>query len=251
MLHDFRLDRFEVTVGRFRPFIRDGFGLPARAPSEGDGAHAWTPNSGWRSEWNASLPQNSTEQLAGLRCDPVSGTWTDVAAGMEDLPVTCVSWFEAMAFCVWSGGHLPSALEFEYASQGGDEQRMWPWSVPAAADGLSCSKTRYKDPLASCDTIVAPGTTPGGEARWGHDDLTGNVEEWVLDHYTGFAFPEYIDPCSDCAQVEAVPGWEDRAVRGGGIGEDERFLRPADWRTGLLPSMALGDLGFRCAYDIE
>ena len=51
----FVLDRFEVTVGRFRTFVNAGGGTQAKAPAEATGAHPELPNSGWDSTWNTKL----------------------------------------------------------------------------------------------------------------------------------------------------------------------------------------------------
>jgi len=69
-------------------------------------------------------------------CAPYS-TWTSTAESQENLPVNCVNWYEAYAFCIWDGGFLPSEAEWEYAAAGGSQQREYPWgSTPS---GLSVS----------------------------------------------------------------------------------------------------------------
>src|SRR4029453_8029817 len=53
------------------------------------------------------------------------------------------------------------------------------------------------------------GSKPVGAGRWGHADLAGNVAEWVLDVYRN---PYQIDPCIDCAYLNAGSA---RVARGG------------------------------------
>ncbi len=49
---DFRLDRFEITVGRFRQFMAS---YPGNKPAAGAGAHPLVAGSGWQAGWSASL----------------------------------------------------------------------------------------------------------------------------------------------------------------------------------------------------
>lgn len=46
---DFRLDRFEITVGRFRKFVE---AYPASKPAANAGAHPLIAGSGWNSAWD-------------------------------------------------------------------------------------------------------------------------------------------------------------------------------------------------------
>src|SRR5262249_24985561 len=58
---DFRLDRYEVTFGRFRKFVAAGMGTQASPPSAGSGANPYLANSGWEPSWNPNLvPDTAT-----------------------------------------------------------------------------------------------------------------------------------------------------------------------------------------------
>lgn len=137
------------------------------------------------------LPKDTVELVTWVKCNSTTQTWTDTPAGNEHRPMNCVSWYEAMAFCVWDGGYLPTEAEWNYAAAGGDQQRVYPWSSPAGSltpvdgshasywDGTNC----VGDGAAGCAVtdLVAVGTKPLGDGRCGQSDLAGNVAEWVLD----------------------------------------------------------------------
>ena len=61
---DFYLDKYEITLGRFRAFVSAGLGTQKRPPAEGSGAHRKVPGSGWRSPWNAYLAANTDALMA-------------------------------------------------------------------------------------------------------------------------------------------------------------------------------------------
>jgi hypothetical protein len=51
----FQLDKYEVTVGRYRTFIAVGAGTQAHPPAAGTGAHAKIAGSGWDPTWNGFM----------------------------------------------------------------------------------------------------------------------------------------------------------------------------------------------------
>ena len=234
----FRLDRYEVTVGRFRQYVLAGQGTQQNPPAAGAGAHAAIANSGWQTAWNNSLPANTAGLLADLGC---SSTWTPSAAANEDRPIDCVDWFQAMAFCAWDGGYLPTEAEWHYAASGGAEQRAYPWSNPPGDTTINCSIANY-NPGTSCSPLLVVGTTsPAGDGRWGHAELGGNALEWVLDWYAG----SYPDPCVDCANLTPSTG---RIGRGGSQSfDDAQYLRASNRYHMGTPSIPAGGVGMRCA----
>lgn len=244
---DFRLDKYEVTVGRFRAFVTAGMGTQSNPPPTRSGAHANIVGSGWDSSWNASLLASTAALVAAVKCDATTQTWTDVPGANEARPMNCITWYEAMAFCAWDGGYLPTEAEWNYAAAGGAQQRAYPWSSPAGSLALDGSRASYYDGtscvgdgIAGCalTDLVAVGTKLSGAGRWGQSDLAGNVAEWTLD-WAG----AYASTCIDCANI--APAVK-RVFRGGSFASDVTSLRTG-FRLSLAPSDRNSLTGVRCA----
>jgi formylglycine-generating enzyme required for sulfatase activity len=236
----FLLDRYELTVGRFRAFVLAGQGTQAAPPAPIAGAHPGLANSGWDPAWNANLVTDTSALIAGLNCNAMYQTWTDAPGTKENRAINCLTWYEAMAFCAWDGGFLPTEAEWHYAASAGGEQRAYPWSSPAGDLTIDCSHTNYNPGAGSCamgvDDVGA--RSPTGDGVWQHSDLAGNVFEWTLD-YSG----AYPIPCDDCANLMPAAT---RAIRGGSYGDSILILRSA-YRTGYDPTTRHTEVGVRCA----
>ncbi|MGK3992041.1 formylglycine-generating enzyme family protein [Sorangium sp. So ce1024] len=241
----FLLDRFEVTVGRFRKFVE---AYPGSKPGAGAGAHPSIEGSGWDADWTISLPAGVPELMASVNCDATLQTWTDEAGANEQLPMNCLTWEVAFAFCAWDGGRLPTEAEWNYAAAGGREQREYPWSTPASSTTIDGSHAVYGcagdgSTSSSCtfsDIQVVGSRSPKGDGKWGHADLSGNLGEWVLDWY---ATPYWPGECNDCANL-VVASYQ--VFRGGGWNRDASALLSSRRDAGQrrLPGSYVGA---RCA----
>lgn len=234
----FKLDRFEVTVGRFSTFVDavvDGW-----RPSEGDGKHSHLnagaglaledggAEPGWSVAWNVHLMATKPE-WNGVLLTPGGG------AEIPNYPVARVNWYQAAAFCVWDGGFLPSEAEWNFAASGGSEHRVYPWSIPPASTLLTEAHAWFDDH----DSFRVVGkTAPTGDGRWGHSDLSGNAAEWMLDAYRSPLTKSCID-CTNAFLTENV-------VRGGSVRTNGETIRSAV-RAKVSPTTARDTLGLRCA----
>jgi formylglycine-generating enzyme required for sulfatase activity len=253
-----RLDKYLVTVGRFRQFVTAWNGGAGWTPAAGSGKHthlnggnglANSATAGtYESGWLASDDGNLAPTNANLACYTADATWTNTAGSQENLPINCVNWWEAQAFCIWDGGFLPSEAEWEYAAAGGPEQREYPWG--ATAPGTACPGTGceyaiyycyYPSGAGSCSnsgvTNIAPvGTANLGAGLWGQLDLSGEMIEWTLD-----SNGTYVDPCTNCAYL---PSGSFRVLRGGRY--DGAVSLPPDRHVDTPNSRSI-EYGFRCA----
>src|SRR5262245_7078988 len=230
----FRLDTYEVTVGRFRQFVEAGMGTQTNPPAAGAGAHAMIANSGWDPSWNGELAADTAALRAALVCNAAFTTWTDATAGRENVPITCITWYEAMAFCAWDGGFLPTEAEWNYAASGGAMHRAYPWSNPPATASIGCTEANFGGaswPSTACATAgqtVVGSTSPVGDGMWGHTDLAGNAWEWGLDWFA----PNAPMPCDDCANLTPATT---RIVRGGSFNDPASMQRSARRGNGTEP----------------
>lgn len=252
---DFRLDRFEVTVGRFRRFVE---AYPASQPAPGDGAHPLIADSGWDPKWDDALPSDTAELLATLHCDGYA-TWSDAADINEPLPVTCVPWALAFAFCAWDGGRLPTEAEWNYAAAAGAEQRLYPWGDEDPTDALAVHAC-LGDGAPGCDpTDILPvgSRSPAGDGKnWldgTHADLAGNLWEWVLDtaNFSGCCEAGYeTTNCVDCAHLTDDIGPQARVRRGGCFASAPIYLQTTTRYNGNPSGVCVDLYGLRCARDL-
>ncbi len=262
-VHAFRLDRFEVTVGRFRAFL--GAVAAGWRPVVGAGKHAYLARggllvedggfrhleTGWTGEFAGRLSWSRALWDDALACGgDARATWTPAPGANEDRPIVCTDWSSAVLFCAWDGGFVPSEAEWHFAAGGGAEQRVRPWSAPPEASAIDDAHAVYCD-VAGCARGAEPvgSRSPLGDGRWGHADLVGNADEWLYDGVWDLA--DWPMPCTDCAREPDANGW--RATAGSGFardadaqrsfdrGMDDYALRPG---RDVLPYV---ELGIRCA----
>ncbi|WP_437573991.1 formylglycine-generating enzyme family protein [Sorangium sp. So ce887] len=245
---DFRLDRFEITVGRFRAFVEAGRGVQESPPAIGAGRHPHVDGSGWIAGWNQRLAPNTAMLKSALQCNgDLLWTWTDEPGPNEELPINCITWFEAFAFCSWDGGRLPSEAEWNYAAAGGDEHRPYPWGsgIDSARAAYGCTGDGSAAGDCALSDILPVGSKPSGDGRWGHSDLAGNLWEWTMDWWRD-ALPT---SCIDC--VHRVDGERDatRVTRGGSYRAPASDVRAGN-RDYSYPFDRVNNIGARCARDL-
>jgi formylglycine-generating enzyme required for sulfatase activity len=187
---------------------------------------------------------NDYEFLPQLAANSIYDTWTPQPGAQESLPINCVNWYTAYAFCIWDGGFLPSEAEWKYAAVGGSEELEYPWGStdPGTSSQYAIYGCYYPSGTGSCTgagNIAPVGTPLLGASRWGHLDIAGSLFEWNLDWYAA----AYVSPCTDCAYLTTAT---QRVTLGGNFDAPAVYFPPKRRYDNPLDSDAYA-YGIRCA----
>jgi formylglycine-generating enzyme required for sulfatase activity len=223
----FWIDRYEVTVGRFRDALARGF-VPTVMPAVNEGPITGTVEG--------------------------SCTWSSVDVGREGYALSCVSWQTAREFCLFEGGDLPTEAQFEHmATLASDLGRSrYPWGDEAP----TCDRAVYgRVELAGFPGVcehIGTGPLPIDPeermdiTREGVVGLAGGIGEWMRDDYA-----EYRDACwGDASTVDPTCVDETAALKAsrGASWAAPPTILPSAVRLGADPLGRRSFQGFRCMY---
>jgi len=167
-------------------------------------------------QYAACVQSKKCNDAAVKVCDPS----TYGAEGKGNLPMICVDFTQATAYCKAQDKRLPTGEEWEWAARGGPEGWSYPWGNEAPADQLCWSgKTKREGPCPI-------GSFPAGASPQGVLDLAGNVFEWTT---TG-------NDAVSTARFGRGGSWKDK-------GDEVKTGKTAVFKT----TYRCGFLGIRCA----
>lgn len=171
------------------------------------------------------------------------------AVGRDDHPVNCVDWPQAVAYCTWADGRLPTEAEWEKAARAGSKG-PYPWG-----DSVGCEQA-ILDPVSPAPSPREPDgcftdrSWPVGSRApnaWGLHDAHGNIGEWVANWYA----PDAIARLYAAGDLSGPERGRQRVARGGSWDENRPNLR-SSFRNAKPPEQGraiYGSIGFRCAQD--
>jgi formylglycine-generating enzyme required for sulfatase activity/dienelactone hydrolase len=150
-LKDYWIDQYEVTNRQFKAFVDQG-GYQKReywkVDFQRDGKHL---------SWDEAM---ALFRDAAGRPGPKDWMQGDYPKGQAEVPITGISWYEAVAYAEFAGKSLPSIYHWNRAAG--------PFSaafiVPASNFGSSG---------------VLPAGSKQDMSPWGNYDMAGNVKEWI------------------------------------------------------------------------
>ena len=152
------------------------------------------------------------------------------------LPIGKLSRFDAEAYCVWLSKttklkvRLPKAREWQFAANGGDERRVYPWGPyfvgQFAATSLSAVNEQMAVKVGSFSTDIGP---------YGHLDLAGNQREWLGDSNEGNTL---------------AAGASGGLIAGGSYSSDNPLTFATTFTESVEPKVEYLPIGFRILVEL-
>lgn len=167
------MSKYPITNAQYAKFIEAG----------GYREQRWWTETGWVSKLKGwAWDSNQVKRIETNTLWTQPNYWQDTQWNNAEQPVVGISWFEAVAFCLWlsetSGENimLPTEAQWQYAAQGKDG-RDYPWG-----NDWDAARSNTKETGIGKTTPVHQ-YEGRGDSPFGVVDMAGNVWEWCLTDY--------------------------------------------------------------------
>ena len=182
----------------------------------------------------------------------------------DNYPVVGVNWYAAQAFCYWRSTlynknrveeqgrvqiprfRLPTESEWEYASRGGFEHKIYPWEGPYIKNMRGCLLANFKPGRGDYIQDNYEYTCPV-KSYWPNDYglycMAGNVAEWTEDDFeeSAMSFRHDLNPIFR----DPKRSNQRRVIRGGSW-KDVGYFLSVGTRSFEYSDTTKAFIGFRC-----
>ncbi|MCJ7622410.1 MAG: formylglycine-generating enzyme family protein, partial [Anaerolineaceae bacterium] len=176
----------------------------------------------------------------------------NAAYNEDDHPIVGIAWQDAVDYCTWAGGRLPTESEWEYAAKG-EDGFIYPWGNVFDGNLVNscdenCSESWADESIDDGYKENAPaGSFPGGASWVGALDMAGNVWEWTWDWCEAYSSDPQINPGgpdNGSCKIIRCGAW---ASPPAGIRTTYRIIGSAE----IAPGIRHPNIGFRCIVPVS
>jgi hypothetical protein len=210
----FLIAKYPITNTQFAKFIEE----------DGYKNKAWWTKAGWQQKEKDNWNEPRFWQASQRR--------------EAEHPVTGVSWYESIAFCMWLSGAtgekimLATHKQWQRAAQG-DERQAYPWGMQWDASRCNNNVDKMKLP----QTTSVQYFEGRGDSPYKVIDMVGNTWEWCLTE--------------SASNVNPLEGTSERVIRGGSMRNTNVEVFRVDFHQGTNADNRNDNIGFRIVCSLD